>query len=170
MTRSVHFQPSSCVRNEKGCPITDDRLSSSQHARCRHAGVGLLALILAVGLCGCGRNSGPELVQLSGTILFEGRPIPPGSLTFIPKAGEGPTATGTISEAGHFTVSTHRTGDGIPPGEYRIRVESWETPPTMGGPPAKSAIPAKYTNVNTTDLTLDVPNEREQVVEIVLNP
>jgi hypothetical protein len=40
----------------------------------------------------------------------------------------------------------------------------------MDGPPARSAVPAKYTNLTTTDLTLDVPNEREQVVEIVLTP
>lgn len=136
----------------------------------RITGIGLLAVALGIGLSGCGGKSGPTLVQLSGTILFEGRPIPPGTLTFIPKEGQGPTATGTIADAGRFTVSTHHPGDGISPGAYRIRVESWETPPTMGGPPAKSAVPEKYTNMNTTDLTLDVPNEREQVVEIVLNP
>ena len=136
----------------------------------RITGIGLFAVVLGIGLVGCGGKSGPTLVQLSGTILFEGRPIPPGTLTFIPKEGQGPTATGLIADAGRFTVSTHHPGDGITPGAYRIRVESWETPPTMGGPPAKSAVPAKYTNVNTTDLALNVPNEREQVVEIVLNP
>ena len=46
-------------------------------------GIGLLAVALGIGLSGCGGKSGPTLVQLSGTILFEGRPIPPGTLTFI---------------------------------------------------------------------------------------
>lgn len=136
----------------------------------RVVGRGILALLMGVGLWGCGGKPGPVLVQLSGTILFEGQPIPPGTLTFVPKEGKGPTATGTVADAGRFTVSTHSPGDGIPPGVYRIRVESWETPPTMGGPPAKSAVPERYTNLNTTDLTLDVPNEKEQIVEIVLNP
>ncbi len=158
-----HFAP--CVGDENSGSIIDSGSSSPPHTRAwRLTGIGLLALVLGISLCGCGGDSGPTLVQLSGTILFEGHPIPPGTLTFIPKEGKGPTATGTISDAGHFTVSTHRPGDGIVPGEYRIRVESWETPPTMGGPPAKSAVPAKYTNINTTDLTLAVPNEREQVV------
>ena len=171
MSQCIWFQPLPYVGNEKSCSITGDGSSALPHARRWHlAGIGLLALVLGTGLSGCGGSSGPTLVQLSGTILFEGRPIPPGTLTFIPKEGEGPTATGLIADAGHFTVSTHRSGDGITPGTYRIRVESWETPPTMGGPPAKSAVPAKYTNMNTTDLTLNVPNEREQIVEIVLNP
>ena len=171
MTRFLwhHFAP--CAGDEISPSVVDDGSSSSPLVRgWPLAGIRLLALVLATGLSGCGGNSGPTLVQLSGTILFEGRPIPPGTLTFVPKEGKGPTATGTVADAGHFTVSTHRAGDGITPGTYRIRVESWETPPTMGGPQPKSAVPEKYTNMNTTDLTLDVPNEREQVVEIVLNP
>ena len=174
MSRSVWHHIAPCVvyengvGGETGCSVGGD---GSPPARGRRlAGVGLLVLVLGIGLSGCGGKSGPTLVQLSGTILFEGRPIPPGTLTFVPKEGQGPTATGTIADAGHFTVSTHHPGDGITPGAYRIRVESWETPPTMGGPPPKSAVPEKYTNMNTTDLTLDVPNEREQIVEIVLQP
>ena len=171
MSQSVWHHFAACVGGENVGSVVGDGSPSPPRARAgRLAGTGLLVLVLGIGLSGCGGKSGPTLVQLSGTILFEGRPIPPGTLTFVPKEGQGPTATGTITDAGHFTVSTHHPGDGITPGSYRIRIESWETPPTMGGPPPKSAVPEKYTNMNTTDLTLNVPNERETIIEIVLNP
>lgn len=51
-----------------------------------------LALI-AVGLSGC---SDSGLIKISGTVTFDGEPIPEGSISFMPVSGKGVTAGGEI--------------------------------------------------------------------------
>ena len=41
---------------------------------------------------------------------------------------------------GHFAASTWSRGDGLMPGRYKVGVECWKVPPTMGGPPELSYV------------------------------
>ena len=91
----------------------------------------------------------------SGKLFFapvepaEGYPRRPGSATFDTR--------------GQFVASTWRDGDGLTPGSYRVRVECWRVPPTMGGPPEKSYLPPQYANPSASDLEVTVQPDSDPV-------
>jgi len=71
--------------------------------------------LLAV-LAGCGGDDGPPRFDLSGTVTYDGRPVPAGYLVFEPEAAAGNSGPGSQAD--------------IRDGKYR-------TPPgqgTIGGP------------------------------------
>jgi hypothetical protein len=49
------------------------------------------------------------------------------------------------------------------PGKYIMHVESWETPPSMQGPPAKSYVPKKYQSALTSGFKLDITPDMPHV-------
>lgn len=74
----------------------------------------LISLMALCGLLlvGCQRSTG---VTVTGTVTFNGQPVPDGSITFSPADGKGPSAGGKI-ENGKYTVSD------VPPGEKIVTV------------------------------------------------
>lgn len=122
--------------------------------------------------CGCGVATTP----VSGTVDFKGTPLPSGTVAFF---GEDNSVTrANIDDAGHFAIEK------LPVGKYRLSVATpWippvtkratppdETPrppplnpafpPTMPvAPTPKSiAIPARYNDPATSNLTVDVVRE-----------
>ena len=69
-----------------------------------------LALI-ALGLSGCSDNG---LIKISGTVTFDGEPIPEGSISFMPVDGKGVTAGGEIKN-GKYTAE-------VSPGEMAVQI------------------------------------------------
>ena len=76
--------------------------------------------------------------------------------------------------SGNFVAQTFADGDGLLPGEYTIKVECWDKPPSMepGTPPAKSYVPREIQlgtapgwtvivadDQPSVDLELDVPSK-----------
>lgn len=115
-----------------------------------------LAIALGLGSCpGCGESSSElPTVRVSGTLNVDGKPVSKGTVHFNP--AQGPPATGIIQE-GKFTLSTYKEGDGVVPGKNRISVEVvTEVPTRDGDTAAKSLIPAKFMNADTSGLQLDV--------------
>jgi hypothetical protein len=116
-----------------------------------------LALALTWGLlAGCGGGDSGELptVRVSGTLSVDGKPVSKGTVHFVPANGR--PATGIV-EDGKFTLSTYKEGDGVVAGQNRISVEVVQEVPTKDGDTtAKSLIPAKFTNPDTSGLQLDV--------------
>jgi hypothetical protein len=139
---------------------------------------GLLALVLASG---CGR---PDPGVVSGTVLYKGKPIPGGLLTFRPAEPRENTVTARVDEHGHFEVT-------LPAGEVKIAFDNREfqripqsrnmpalppgiqlppgvrpPPPSATPPPAENAqpenagryvaIPDKYYNADTSGLSYTV--------------
>ena len=49
-------------------------------------------MMLGASIAGCGRVDGPARHHLSGSISFQGQPIPYGSIVFSPQRGPGTTA------------------------------------------------------------------------------
>jgi hypothetical protein len=122
-----------------------------------------IALLLAVGLAalpftGCG---GSGRVSVSGRVTVDGKPVPEGSITFIPEKGNpGPTAGGAIRDGsykidarkgpmtGKHRMEVHavaRTGRSIPdprsPGKADVKVDE-----------TKDIVPAKYLTGKAGDL------------------
>ena len=98
-----------------------------------------VALILPI-LSGCG----PKLAQVHGKIMFEGKPVPAGSVTFAPK-GEGfevgKAATGEPDAEGAFQLSTYARNDGALVGPHLVTYVGPQAPETED--PVKRAADMK---------------------------
>lgn len=84
----------------------------------------LVPLLLALAATGCGQNS-----SVKGRVLLDGQPVAGATVLFMPEAaGQGRPALGTTDSDGYFELMTHRPGDGVAPGGYRIVVSKTEAP------------------------------------------
>ena len=125
----------------------------------------LLVCTLFIGGCTGGDVSPMKnLVPVSGTVTFEGEPLEEGMVTFAPEDPGGQPAIGKISN-GRFTMATTASSPGVIAGKYKVRIESnldsgaGDLPPLKAGDVPvrpKSLIPAKYNDINTSGLQLEV--------------
>ena len=108
-------------------------------------------------------------VNVSGTVTYNGQPLTTGNVVFVPVAAEeGRSARGEIDAEGRFQLTTLKTGDGALPGQYKVTVFRYH--PGSGssegmiapavGPPA---IPARYLDAKTTDLTATIGDSATEV-------
>jgi hypothetical protein len=91
-------------------------------------------------------NGGPMptegMVFFTPTESIGGHPLRPASADFGPD--------------GNYSVSSFQGVEGLFPGTYEVHVQCWQVRPTMGGPPPRSHLPAKYGKPDTSGLTLTV--------------
>src|SRR5262245_33475146 len=83
-----------------------------------------LALLLVPALSG---GSG-GLYPVRGTVTLEdGSPLTKGLVVFERQGGGDPvTARGEIRPDGSFELSTSKRGDGVPPGRYKVLINSMD--------------------------------------------
>jgi hypothetical protein len=138
--------------------ITSTGITSFRVATRRVAARRLVWLLGAAGLLcamGCG-ESGPRLYPVSGTVRFDGKPLPQVGVSFFADASKG-NDSGHIAAAaadvdGRFTLST--VGEfGAPPGWYKVVVSPY-TPGPVEVP--KPPYNVKYLTLDTTDLSIEV--------------
>lgn len=127
-----------------------------------------------VSLLGCSSAPGPkaevvDVVDVSGILTFQGKPLEGFRVTFMPVNGERP-ATGLTDASGKFVLGTNAVGDGAVAGQNKVAVV-WEGPQVaddgtgtpiddpskMPKPPV--VIPEKYSNPETSGLLQDVPTD-----------
>ena len=125
----------------------------------------LCLIVLAVSGC-----SGSDWGYLSGTVLLNGQPVGPGSITLEPVNADRAGAVASFGADGKYTVISAGRKEGAPAGEYRVTIHGGtgfgeETV----GPKPKSSIPARYGNPNTSDLTVTIEPE-EKVFDFNLKP
>lgn len=146
-------------------------LVSTDRCACQFGLSLLVALAAGLGLNGCGGGSEVKgLTPVSGTVTYKGQPLTSGVVTFVPKevkGGDKASCSGNIDATGHYEIMTGINAPGVAPGEYQIRIESWETPPSMGEKgamnPGKSAIPVKYSAARASGLTATVEGSSKTV-------
>ena len=109
----------------------------------------------------------PSYPKVSGTVTFDGKPLPSGTVTLMPVDLKNSSASGVIDANGQFQLGTHAVGDGCAAGEYEVAVLSWETEPTMGTP-GKSRIPDKYSKPKVSKLTQKITDAASQTIKIDL--
>lgn len=80
--------------------------------------IGILCALTMVIPSGCG--GGGEGVTVSGTVTYDGKPVPSGHVTLAPADGKGPSFGGDIHD-GRFTIR------GVLPGEKIVSVTGGET-------------------------------------------
>ena len=86
-------------------------------------------MAVCAGLAGCGKSDSLpvlEVYDVKGKVLLaDGKPLDGGSIYFVSKAGDLPvTPSGVIGPDGTFSLVTGGSGDGAPPGEYKVRIEA----------------------------------------------
>lgn len=126
----------------------------------RRLQVGLLVCLLF----GCGA-AGSKTAIVKGTVTFKGKPVPNGTVTFVPASGHH--ATGEIRPDGSYTLTSFRPGDGAVPGTYKVIVVAMQDMtgrlPEDRTPLPPPIVPNKYTSIATTDLTVEVKEGENQI-------
>ncbi len=117
-------------------------------------------------LCvGC--SSEPLMIQVEGTVTYQGKPLTNGMINFEPidpEKGDW-SASGLIGPDGRYRLRTRKPGDGIAPGSYRVAVRSDREPAGSGA----SAIPPEYESADRSPLTAEVtPTPANQTIDFAL--
>jgi hypothetical protein len=103
----------------------------------------------AVLLVGCGGDE--KVYDVSGTITYEGKPIPKGLIFFDPDKGQQGFAN---IENGKFDTSVTGQGKGIRGGKYTIRISGYDGVPGPEAPFGKALFPEHQ-------LTKELPAEKQ---------
>jgi hypothetical protein len=129
----------------------------------------LSALLFGCLASGCGDDSGVgRTFPVSGKITFNNEPLTAKTtrVWFKPDASKGNTSlfepVGTVDAAGNYKLTTQGK-NGAPPGWYQVVVTAWEDAPPVHPkgprqhrPVAKSLLPSKYGQPQTSGLVIEV--------------
>ena len=117
------------------------------------------AALIALAVAGCGGGLHP----VRGTVtLDDGTPVTKGLVVFERVDGGPPvTARGDIKGDGSYELSTNKPGDGVPPGRYKVVLNSMDLSDV---PDEQKELPydTKYLSPRTSDLEFEVkagPND-----------
>jgi hypothetical protein len=116
----------------------------------------LCCLLLAVVLAGCGRG-GPQLVDVSGIVRWQGRPVPVGVVTLVPEDGSGGLrpAAGMIDASGCYRLAAVPGQPGVLPGRYRVAVRASTGSPDEGG--VSWLVPQRFADPAKSGLSIEIP-------------
>lgn len=119
---------------------------------------------------GCGRSDEFKHVGVSGKVTLDGKPLPDGTITFVPLVS-GPAAHTTIAD-GAYTIAR---SEGPAPGSYRVEISKSE--PTGRQVPdyeypgktvaeTRNVVPERY-NVNS-ELKVEIKENDQQTFDFSL--
>lgn len=113
--------------------------------------------VMVLGMMGCGTGEeGPARYPVSGSVTYDGQPVPRGTVAFEPdssKGNNGPAVVAPIQDGRYETAS----GAGTVGGPHLVRIEGFDGQPTtlpdgMAMPDGKKLFPDFST-------TAELPNE-----------
>lgn len=85
------------------------------------------AVPLVALFAGCGRSDG--LVDVSGTVTLDGKPVADAVVQFTPAANEGSSyarpVTGRTNSSGHYFLEYSTAVTGTKPGKYRVSISTY---------------------------------------------
>jgi hypothetical protein len=127
-------------------------------------GLLMVGLIVCFAI-GCGRKGGLETAPVTGKVTYKGKPLPNGTVMFVP--AEGPAATGEIAADGTYHLSTYGSDDGAVLGQHKIAITALADMsnllPEQRNPLPPSLIPDKYMSQDTSGLTAEVKRGENKV-------
>jgi hypothetical protein len=134
------------------------------HAYCLCVGALLVALP-----CGCSRGN-QGLAVVKGKVTYNGKPVPNGTINFLPIDGNKPSATGEIQSDGSYAMKTflgNRPSDGAVIGQHKVvivaMVDMASRLPEERIPLPPPIVPIKYTSPATSDLTAEVEKKENTI-------
>ena len=134
----------------------------------------LIVFSLLINGIGCDSDPGPVAtdepsVAASGIVTFKGQPLAGYQVVLMPEGNRRP-AMGITDAEGKFVLGTNAPGDGAPPGKSKVAIV-WAGPESTVDavdqsaiddpskmPKPSVAIPDKFSNPETSELTADVPD------------
>jgi hypothetical protein len=132
----------------------------------------LLAIVVAVATPGCGhRPDLPPMARVSGTVTIDGKPLPRGTVQFVPDPSQSdrqPSGVGEIDENGRYEIRT--AGErGAVVGTHMVGVEAREEVDLNETSWAPSLIPERYNDPCTSGLVFEVEADEENVIDLELS-
>lgn len=115
----------------------------------------LCAFAIIVFTVGCGRTTGPARYDLSGSITYDGKPVPAGSIVFAPdtsKGNDGPGASADIKDG----VYRLGPGRGMIGGPHVARISGFDGKPIQDGPIVNALGKPLFANVQ---ISIDLPKQ-----------
>jgi len=122
--------------------------------------------------CATGCSRGPEIVPVSGKVLYNGEPLKFGGVMFQPNSGQ--PARAAIQPDGTFVLTTDSLSDGATVGRNRVRVTCYDSQNPNAAPSEGEAalgrllIPKKYTDIDTSGIEIDIPRGGKSDIVIEL--
>ncbi len=120
-------------------------------------------LVLIAVLSGCG-DSGPKKYPISGVVSYNGRPLPTGTVMFVPEEG-GPPAVSTIGADGSYRLEAVA-------GRHRVGVTAVPPPPPGANEtnyrPQQPLIPDKFGRPDTSGVSVEVKPDEDNQIDIKL--
>ena len=134
--------------------------------------VAIVVALLATAGCFSDPRFKPTF-RLTGRLLYDGQPAGGATVALVPIDPNAPPdpwvrARGIADDDGSFTVTTYRTGDGVPNGEYAI-LAYW-FPPGPVDATAVNKLPARYSTLEGSPARVVVNSAPVDVGTIVLTP
>ena len=80
-------------------------------------------------LSGCSEDQGPERVVVSGTVTYNGKPVPEALIRFVPVQTSAVPMAGAVVTDGKYRVDIR---GGVPVGTHRIEIEAYRNYPAAG--------------------------------------
>jgi hypothetical protein len=141
-------------------------VSYSRRLMFKDARLQVLVLPIALlAILGCNRG-GEGLAIVKGKITYKGKPVPNGTVNFLPDDGHQPSATGEIQPDGSYALQTflsNRPSDGAVIGKHKVVIVAMEDMaarlPEERIPLPPPIVPIKYTSPATSDLTAEVKDK-----------
>lgn len=93
-------------------------------AACRRFLLGPILASAVLLPMGCSGAAGPAMAPVSGTVTYNGKPVPKGTVSFVATKDGQRNATGMIDQAGHYTLQTENPRDGAEVGDYEVSIFS----------------------------------------------
>lgn len=123
----------------------------------------LFTAVLLVLLSSCSRHSGPERIEVTGTVLLNGAPLQDGVIRMIPEAGSGNPRSVAKIENGTFRINNL---GGVAVGTYQVEILGFRIEKTVEeGETIENRIqilPPEYNKKTTLTLTI---SEGSRLVE-----
>ena len=112
----------------------------------------ILACAILV-LSGCA-PAAPSLVDVRGSVTFNGKPLKMGQIAFVPD-GPGQPGLGYLSSEGTYRLMSHGGRPGILPGTYRVSIAAMEG--SFENENVRHLIPERFMRLETSGLSAEVP-------------
>jgi hypothetical protein len=132
-------------------------------------------LVIAASLLVAGCSGGADgLAIVKGKVTYNGKPVPNGTVNFIPTGGAIPSATGEIQPDGSYSLQTFlgsRPSEGAVIGKHQVVVVAMQDMasrlPEERSPLPPPIVPVKYTSPATSDLEVQV-EDKENTIDLDL--
>jgi len=156
----------------------------SSMPRCQAAAaIGAIVALIGTGCSSEGPSKGQQVYPVEGVVKHKGQPVAGADIVFSVKDGSS-SSFGRTDASGHYKLTTRKSNDGAPAGDYLVAItKSEEVPqsatkvipqedpnynPFVGKagpaqPPPKPGLPIQYADTKTSGLTARVNAEKNSI-------